>query len=162
ERALPLNDHIHLDLQLDDETVVGRPEPREQTSLRSALTAAVPGSGARLHVKLHTGSQAPRRTRRQPPTPRSSAISPAGGGRSRPEELHGKSDALALTQREGCRGRSGRSGSFVIRRRGWVGRAACGRSACERSFDAVQRFAFALARCEHAAVVGSGLGWKRV
>src|SRR5204863_7360051 len=45
KRALPLNDHIHLDLQLNDDTVVGRQEPREQTSLRSALTAAVPGSG---------------------------------------------------------------------------------------------------------------------
>jgi len=24
QRALPLNDHVHLDLQLDDDTIVGR------------------------------------------------------------------------------------------------------------------------------------------
>src|SRR5204863_7927705 len=98
KRALPLNDHIHLDLQLNDDTVVGRQEPREQTSLRSALTAAVPGSGrgstsnyTRAH-KHHGGNDVS--DRRQDPPP----FSPAAGGRSRPEELHRKSDALSLVR----------------------------------------------------------------
>jgi hypothetical protein len=55
QRALALDDHIHRDLPLDDNRTVARTGPREQTSLRSALTAAGPGSGRGPHVKLNHG-----------------------------------------------------------------------------------------------------------
>ena len=98
ERALALNDHIHPDLQLDDDTAIDRLKPREQTSLRSALKAAVPGSGrgstsnyTRAH-KHHGGNDVSDRPTDPPP------FSPAGGGRSRPEELHRKSECARASE----------------------------------------------------------------
>jgi hypothetical protein len=61
QRALALHDHIHPDLPLGHQPTVARTGPREQTSLRSALTAAGPGSGRGPHVKLNHGLNAPRK-----------------------------------------------------------------------------------------------------
>jgi hypothetical protein len=55
QRALALDDHVHPDLPLEDNRTVARAGPREQTSLRSALAAAGPGSGRGPHVKLSHG-----------------------------------------------------------------------------------------------------------